>query len=134
MFTRFSLLLLLTFWPVPSSFRDWFKSYKEEMANKAYSQHLRGFKHLFVKQTPFTPQETRIPDITSTIGPFTPFQNSTFPSEADNESLQISHNSSNPWLFILLSSLSAVLLTTGVALGLRNRFLTTAIHTDSIES
>ena len=141
MVARFSLLLFLTFCPVPSNIRDWFWSQTEEMANSAYShiasraynQQLKNFRHLFVKNFPSTPQEANIPSFTSTVGPITPLHNLTFTSGADNKSAKIFHRS-NTWLFILLSSLLAVLHTTGVALGLRNLFLTTAIHTDSIES
>ena len=131
----FTNFCLLTFWPVPSSFRDWFWSYNREMANKAYSQQLRGFKHLFVENIPkekrspdITIQVTRFPDIT-TLGPLTPFQSSTSPSEADSSQI----HSSSPWLYILLSSLSGVLLSTGVALWLKNRSHTTATHSDPIE-
>ena len=112
-----------------------FWSYDQEMTNKAYRQQLQGSKNLFVEHIPqetrspiITIQVTRSPDIT-TLGPLTSFRNSTSPSKADSSQI----HSSSPSLYILLSSLSGVLLSTGVALWLKNRSHTTATHSDPIE-
>merc|ERR1711954_213213 len=107
---------------------DWYRSLSEEishrasMASKAYHLKLKNQRHFFVTSLSSTSQEENFP---STVGPTLPFLNITLNKEDDNKDTNI-------WLFIFLLSLGAVLLTTGAALGLKNRFLT-AIHSSSAE-
>ena len=128
MFVKLFHLLLLTSFPVPSIPRDWYHSVSEEMSHRAsmainaYHLNLNNQRHFFVTSLSSTSQKENFP---STVGPTSPSLNISLKKQDDNKNTNI-------WLFIFMSSLGAILLTTGTVLGLKDRLLT-VIHPSSSE-